>query len=110
LITEYGATAAFFPPDDTSISYLEKTNRDLDTIDVIDTYLVASGLKRDYSDSSQDPTFSTVVELDLSTVVPSCSGPKRPHDKVAVQDMKVDFNSCLTSPVGFKVVFHFFPV
>ena len=64
--------------------------------------MVASGLKRNYSDPSQDPDFSTVVELDISTVVPSCSGPKRPHDRVAVKDMKKDFVDCLNNPIGFK--------
>ncbi len=59
-------------------------------------------MMRDYSNASQDPAFSETVELDLSTVVPSCSGPKRPHDRVAVSDMKADFNSCLASPIGFK--------
>ena len=44
-----------------------------------------------------------VVELDLSTVVPCCSGPKRPHDRVSVSDMKADFASCLTNRIGFKV-------
>ena len=43
-----------------------------------------------------------MVELDLATVVPSCSGPKRPHDRVAVSDMKSDFLGCLPAPVGFK--------
>jgi len=99
---EYGATAAFFPPDDASITYLEQTNRDAKTIQAIDAYLKASGLKRNYSDEAQDPTFSTVVELDLATVVPSCSGPKRPHDRVAVKEMKSDFLACLDNPVGFK--------
>ena len=46
--------------------------------------------------------FSTVVELDPATVVPSCSGPKRPHDRVAVTDMKSDFIACLNNPAGFK--------
>lgn len=99
---EYGATAAFFPPDDASMKYLEQTNRDLKNINAIDAYLVASGLKRNYSDSNQDPDFSTVVELDLSTVVPSCSGPKRPHDRVAVKEMKKDFAACLNNAIGFK--------
>jgi len=99
---EYGATAAFFPPDDVSMSYLEQTSRDLSTIEAIDTYLKASKMKRNYNDKSQDPVFSTVVELDLETVVPSCSGPKRPHDKVAVKEMKTDFLACLSNPVGFK--------
>lgn len=57
---------------------------------------------RDFSDSSQDPDFAQVVELDLKTVVPCCSGPKRPQDKVAVSDMKKDFESCLGAKQGFK--------
>ena len=43
-----------------------------------------------------------MVELDLSTVVSSCSGPKRPHDRVAVTDMKSDFQQCLRNKIGFK--------
>lgn len=46
--------------------------------------------------------FIKIVELDLGTVVPSLSGPKRPHDRVPVSEMKTDFQSCLTSKVGFK--------
>ena len=84
------------------MSYLEQTSRDLNTIEAIDTYLKASKMKRNYNDESQDPIFSTVVELDLANVVPSCSGPKRPHDKVAVKEMKSDFLACLSHPVGFK--------
>lgn len=57
---------------------------------------------RDFTDSSQDPDFAQVVELDLKTVVPCCSGPKRPQDKVAVSDMKKDFESCLGAKQGFK--------
>ena len=59
-------------------------------------------MKRNYNDAAQDPTFSTVVELDLASVVPSCSGPKRPHDRIAVKEMKSDFLACLDNPVGFK--------
>ena len=55
---------------------------------------------RDYSDPTQDPAFSDVVELDLSTVVPSLSGPKRPHDRVPVSGMKEDFQQCLDNKVG----------
>lgn len=46
--------------------------------------------------------YTTVLELDLSTVVPCVSGPKRPHDRVSLSDMPADFGKCLTSPVGFK--------
>lgn len=59
-------------------------------------------MKRNFNDECQDPEFSEVVDLDLGTVVASCSGPKRPHDRVAVTDMKSDFMQCLSSPIGFK--------
>ena len=52
--------------------------------------------------ASTDPEFSVTLELDLSTVVPSLSGPKRPHDRVALSNMKQDFAACLTNKVGFK--------
>ena len=65
----------------------------------VEAYLKAAGMFRDYSMSSQDPIFSENVELDLSTVVPSLSGPKRPHDRVSVTDMKTDFQMCLDNKV-----------
>ena len=65
----------------------------------MEAYLKAAGMFRDYSSLSQDPVFSENVELDLSTVVPSLSGPKRPHDRVAVSDMKADFQMCLDNKV-----------
>ncbi|KAM7165689.1 cytoplasmic aconitate hydratase [Macrochelys suwanniensis] len=99
---EYGATAAFFPVDDVSIGYLIQTGRDEEKIKHIKNYLVAVGMFRDFSNSSQDPDFTQVVELDLHTVVPCCSGPKRPQDKVAVSEMKKDFESCLGAKQGFK--------
>lgn len=49
------------------------------------------------------PYVTQIVELDLSAVVPCCSGPKRPHDRVAVSEMKQDFQTCLRNKVGFKV-------
>lgn len=57
------------------------------------------GLFRDYSTPTQDPQFTSVVELDLSTVVPSISGPKRPHDRVSISDFKEDFQQCLVNKV-----------
>ncbi|ELR46544.1 Cytoplasmic aconitate hydratase [Bos mutus] len=99
---EYGATAAFFPVDEVSIKYLVQTGRDKEKVKHIKQYLQAVGMFRDFSDSSQDPDFAQVVELDLKTVVPCCSGPKRPQDKVAVSDMKKDFESCLGAKQGFK--------
>ncbi|XP_056113809.1 cytoplasmic aconitate hydratase [Rhinichthys klamathensis goyatoka] len=99
---EYGATAAFFPVDHISIQYLMQTGRDMENLSYIEKYLRAVGMFRDYSNTSEDPQFTQVVGLDLSTVVPCCSGPKRPHDKVAVSDMKQDFETCLAAKQGFK--------
>ncbi|KAJ8382094.1 hypothetical protein SKAU_G00028720 [Synaphobranchus kaupii] len=99
---EYGATAAFFPVDYISIKYLEQTGRDPENLSYISQYLKAVGMFRDYSDVSQDPEFTQVVELDLGTVEPCCSGPKRPQDKVAMCEMKRDFEACLGAKQGFK--------
>uniref|UniRef100_A0A8D0E843 Cytoplasmic aconitate hydratase n=1 Tax=Salvator merianae TaxID=96440 RepID=A0A8D0E843_SALMN len=99
---EYGATAAFFPVDEVSIKYLVQTGRDEEKIRHIKKYLEAAGMFRDFSNSSQDPDFTQIVELDLQTVVPCCSGPKRPQDKVKVSEMKTDFENCLGAKQGFK--------
>lgn len=99
---EYGATAAFFPVDDISVQYLEQTGREAEKLSSISKYLKAVGMFRDYNNVSQDPDFTQVVELDLSSVVPCCSGPKRPQDRIAVSSMKSDFESCLGAKQGFK--------
>lgn len=99
---EFGATVAHFPVDERSLGYLLQTNRPKEKIEVIEAYLRASKQFRNYSDPEQDPIFSEVVELDLSTVVTSVSGPKRPQDRVSVSVMKKDFNDCLINKVGFK--------
>ncbi|KAI8503208.1 Aconitate hydratase mitochondrial [Branchiostoma belcheri] len=99
---EYGATVGFFPVDDMSMVYLRQTNRDQKKLEYIEAYLKACKMYRDYNNSDQDPTFSEIVELDLATVVPSVSGPKRPHDRVPVSDMKQDFQQCLDNKVSFK--------
>ncbi|XP_015598845.1 cytoplasmic aconitate hydratase [Cephus cinctus] len=99
---EYGATVGFFPVDNQSISYLRQTSRSEEHIERIEKYLKAVRMLRNYNDEAQDPIFSEVVTLDLATVVSSVSGPKRPHDRVSVTDMKADFEACLTNKVGFK--------
>jgi len=99
---EYGATVGFFPVDDMSIQYLRQSGREDERIEFIQTYLKANKMYRDYNNADEDPIFSEVVELDLGTVVPSCSGPKRPHDRVPVADMKEEFVKCLTHKVGFN--------
>ncbi|KAG8181414.1 hypothetical protein JTE90_023577 [Oedothorax gibbosus] len=99
---EYGATVGFFPVDDKSVQYLQQTGRNEAHLKYVKAYLEAVHMYRDYRNTDQDPVFSEVVELDLGSVVSSVSGPKRPHDRVPVQEMKQDFQSCLTSKVGFK--------
>lgn len=100
---EYGATIAFFPPDKTAINYLEQTGRDASTIQYTDTYLKAVKLFRnDYQNAGEDPVYTEVFELDLTTITSCLSGPKRPQDRVPVSEMKSDFEQCLTNKVGFK--------
>jgi len=99
---EYGATVGFFPVDDITLDYLRQTARSQEKINHVETYLKKVGLFKDYTNEDKEPFFSQIVELDLTTIVPSLSGPKRPHDRVAVSSMPQDFISCLKSEVGFK--------
>ncbi|KAK3598618.1 hypothetical protein CHS0354_019877 [Potamilus streckersoni] len=99
---EYGATIGFFPIDEKSLVYLRQTGREESKLQYIETYLKANKLFRDFNNPEEDPVFSQVIELDLSTVVPCCSGPKRPHDRVPVTDIKKDFADCLNNKIGFK--------
>ncbi|CAI2384045.1 unnamed protein product [Moneuplotes crassus] len=100
---EYGATMGYFPIDEKTIDYLKLTARDAHNIDRVQDYLEATGLFRTYEEEAVDPTYSgDILELDLSTVVPSLSGPKRPHDRVDMASLKQDFTDGLTAPVSFK--------
>ena len=99
---EYGATVGFFPIDQQSLAYLKQTGRTDEHINMIEKYLTSVRMLRNYDDPNQDPVFSETVSLDLASVVSSVSGPKRPHDRVSVVDMKADFRKCLTNKVGFK--------
>lgn len=99
---EYGATVGHFPVDSNSLDYLRQTNRSEEQIQVIESYLRATKQLRNYTQESTDPVFSETVGLDLSTVVSSVSGPKRPNDRVSVVDMKRDFAECLSNKIGFK--------
>ncbi|CAG9838181.1 unnamed protein product [Diabrotica balteata] len=94
---EYGATVGHFPVDSNSLDYLRQTNRSEEQIQVIESYLKATKQLRNYTSEATDPVFSETVGLDLSTVVSSVSGPKRPNDRVSVVDMKRDFTECLSN-------------
>ncbi len=95
---EYGATMGFFPVDDVTLEYLRQTGRTDDEVAMVETYCKEQQLFR--TDSTPDPTFTKVVELDMSTVVPSLAGPKRPQDRVPLTQMKQSFNESLSTDVG----------
>ncbi|XP_046651570.1 cytoplasmic aconitate hydratase-like isoform X2 [Daphnia pulicaria] len=99
---EYGATVGYFPVDEKTIAYLRQTNRSAEQVAYVESYMKAASMFRDFNNSAQDPVFTQIYELDLSTVVPSLSGPKRPQDRIAQSDFKLDFSQCLSSKVGFK--------
>ncbi|XP_008200453.2 cytoplasmic aconitate hydratase [Tribolium castaneum] len=99
---EYGATVGYFPVDEHSLTYLRQTSRPDEQIKLIEAYLKATKQLRNYANEMSEPIFSQSVSLDLSTVVSSVSGPKRPNDRVSVSDMKNDFRLCLSNKIGFK--------
>ncbi|MEL6947844.1 MAG: aconitate hydratase AcnA [Pseudomonadota bacterium] len=90
---EYGATCGFFPIDKDTISYLQSTGRDHDRIALVEAYAKAQGMWRD--ESTADPVFTDTLELDLETVVPSLSGPKRPQDRVTLANAPTGFAEAL---------------
>ena len=88
---EFGATATLFPVDDETLRYLRMTGRPDAVVARVEAYTKAQGLFR--TDDSPEPTFSESLSLDLSTVVPSLAGPKRPQDRVALSDMRTGFQA-----------------
>lgn len=99
---EYGATVGFFPLDKRGVDYLKQTGRTQTQISYIEEYLKAQNMFLNYDETDAECEYNEVIELDLSTVVATLAGPKRPHDAVPLSIMKKDFNECLTAPVGFK--------
>jgi aconitate hydratase len=85
---EYGSTCAIFPIDEEVLRYLRLTGRNEDQVELVEKYAKAQGL---WHDPSVEPRFSEHVELDLSTVVPSIAGPKRPQDRISLSDSKLAF-------------------
>jgi aconitate hydratase len=92
---EYGATIGYFPIDDETLRYLELTGRDRDLIELVENYAKEQGMFR--TDSSPDPIFTDTLELDLTTVVPSLAGPRRPQDRVPLTESKRAFKEALPS-------------
>ncbi|MDC3725355.1 MULTISPECIES: aconitate hydratase AcnA [unclassified Rhodococcus (in: high G+C Gram-positive bacteria)] len=85
---EFGSTAAIFPIDGETINYLRLTGRSDEQLALVEAYAKEQGL---WHDPSREPEFSEYLELDLSTVVPSIAGPKRPQDRILLSESKVAF-------------------
>ncbi len=101
---EYGATMGFFPLDAEALRYMRATGREAAQVDLVERYARAQGLFR--SDDTPDPTFADNLELELSAVVPSLAGPKRPQDRVPLAEMKQSFRLAMRAPTaerGFAV-------
>jgi len=96
---EYGSTCAIFPIDDETLRYLRLTGRNEDQVALVEKYAKLQGL---WHEPSVAPRFSQVVELDLSTVVPSISGPKRPQDRISLRDSKEAFAKILPTYLSDK--------
>uniref|UniRef100_A0A673J584 Iron-responsive element-binding protein 2-like n=1 Tax=Sinocyclocheilus rhinocerous TaxID=307959 RepID=A0A673J584_9TELE len=105
---EYNATVSFFPVDDITLQHFKHTSTD-HTLVVLEDYLKSIKLFRSYGDQSEEPQYSEVIEMNLSSIVPHVSGPKRPQDRVAVTCMKEDFINCLNEKVNIKLKKIFLP-
>jgi aconitate hydratase len=95
---EYGATCGFFPVDSDTLEYLTTSGRAADRVALVEAYSRAQGMFRETE--SPDPVFTSTLELDLSTVVPSISGPKRPQDRIVLADAKEKFAEALPKEFG----------
>ncbi len=95
---EYGATCGYFPVDADTLKYLTTSGRAPERVALVEAYSKAQGMFRDTN--SPDPVFTSTLELDLSTVVPSISGPKRPQDRIALDNAKAAFEAALPKEFG----------
>ena len=88
---EYGATCGFFPVDATTLEYLRGTGRDPAQVELVEQYARAQGLF--HTDDTPDPVYTDSLHLDMSEVTPSLAGPRRPHDRVVLSNVRDDFHA-----------------
>ena len=93
---EYGATIGFFPVDEETLRYLRLSGRPAATVELVEAYCKAQGMFR--TAEAPEPHFSELLELDMGTVEPALAGPKRPQDRVVLQDMQSAFRASLGAP------------
>jgi len=90
---EFGSTCAIFPIDAETLRYLEFSGRPKERVELVEAYAREQGLWHD--ETSEEPTYSDILELDLGDVVPSLAGPKRPQDRVSLTEAKASFRMAL---------------
>ena len=95
---EYGATCGFFPIDEETLKYLKFSGREDKVVKIVEQYAKEQGLW-----ASEDIEFTDTISLDLSTIVPTISGPKRPQDKVLLTDSSSSFKKAYTSITHRKI-------
>ncbi|MBK6263442.1 aconitate hydratase AcnA [Marivirga sp. S37H4] len=98
---EFGCTVTYFPIDDQTLSYMKKTNREADQIDLVEKYTKSNMLWRENEDKIN---YSNVVELNLDEIEPTVSGPKRPQDKILVKDLNNQFQKLLQGVYGREYI------
>jgi aconitate hydratase len=96
---EYGATCGFFPVDVESLNYLRLTGRTEEQINLVEAYCRANGMFY-VAGETEDPTYTDMVEVNLSEIEPNLSGPKRPQDLVPLSKMQEQFRKAVTAPAG----------
>src|SRR5699024_3564141 len=95
---EYGATCGFFPIDEEALNYLHLTGRPQEQIDLVEQYCKENNLW--YSADMEDPAYTETVEIDLSKLESSLAGPKRPQDRISLDDMQKKFQEAVVAPFG----------
>ncbi|MBZ0170832.1 MAG: aconitate hydratase, partial [Phycisphaerales bacterium] len=95
---EYGATCGFFPIDEKTIEFFRFTAKTAEEVALTEAWAKASGFF--WTADAPEPEFSATLELDLSTVLPSVAGPKRPQDRIDLKSLKTAWNEMLTAPMG----------
>ncbi len=96
---EYGATCGFFPVDEEALNYLRLTGRSEEQINLVEAYSKANDLFY-VPGETPDPTYTNIVEIDLSEIEANLSGPKRPQDLVPLSQMKEQFHKTVSAPAG----------
>ncbi|NUQ00777.1 MAG: aconitate hydratase AcnA, partial [Armatimonadetes bacterium] len=95
---EYGATCGIFPVDDETLRFLRFTGRDEEQIALVEAYMKEQGLF--FGPDTPEPVYTDLLELDLSTVRPALAGPKRPQDRVPLEEVPASFRKALSAALG----------